>query len=86
MADLKNFVSDTATSFLNEFFAPLKDDNGVALPSRYEVMFFVPTGVKNMSEGSMILSNEEEGGDDIENANGLNIGHNGKPPGANYPQ
>ena len=49
-------------------------------------MFFVPTGVKNMSEGSMILSNEEEGGDDIENANGLNIGHNGKPPGANYPQ
>ena len=53
MADLKNFVSDTATSFLNEFFAPLKDDNGVALPSRYEVMFFVPTGTRGSAGNTL---------------------------------
>lgn len=53
MADLKNFVSDTATSFLNEFFAPLKDDNGVALPSRYEVMFFVPSGTRGSAGNTL---------------------------------
>ena len=51
----------------------------------YTTMFFVPTGVKNTSKGS-IFSLLQGGGMDIPEGDGLNIGHNGKPPGANYPQ
>ena len=43
--DLKNTVDSTTALFLNELFAPLKDDNGVALPSRYEVLFLPPKGI-----------------------------------------
>ena len=52
MADLKNFVSDVGIEFLNEFLAPLRDDEGIALPSRYEVMFFRPTGVRGTGDGN----------------------------------
>ena len=43
--DLKNTIDSTTALFLNELFAPLKDDNGVALPSRYEVLFLPPSGI-----------------------------------------
>ena len=32
-----------ASSVLNEFLAPLRDDDGMALPS-YEVLFLPPSG------------------------------------------
>ncbi len=48
-------------------------------------MFFVPTGSKNVSEGSM-LPTLQGGGNDIGDADGLNKGGDGSPPSANYPQ
>ncbi|APY07364.1 hypothetical protein BWZ20_03190 [Winogradskyella sp. J14-2] len=48
-------------------------------------MFFVPTGSKNVSEGSM-LTTAQGGGNDIGGADGLNKGGKGDPPSANYPQ
>ena len=48
-------------------------------------MFFVPTGSKNVSEGSM-LTTLQGGGNDIQGADGLNRGSKGDPPSANYPQ
>lgn len=48
-------------------------------------MFFVPTGSKNVSEGSM-LTTVQGGGNDIGGADGLNKGGDGSPPSANYPQ
>ena len=47
-------------------------------------MFFVPTGIENTSKGS--LFSIQLGGGDIPGGDGLNLGHDGKPPGANYPQ
>lgn len=49
-------------------------------------MFFVPTGYKNTSDGSMFPL---QGGDishDIEDADGLNRAGQGDPPSASYPQ
>ncbi len=48
-------------------------------------MFFIPTGSKNISQGSMI-SIPQGGGGDIPGGSGLNKGHVGDPPGSNYPQ
>lgn len=47
-------------------------------------MFFIPTGYKSTSEGSMFPV--QGGGGDIPGGGGMNFGHQGKPPGANYPQ
>jgi hypothetical protein len=47
-------------------------------------MFFVPTGSKNTSQGSMFPI--QLGSGDIPGGDGLNLGHEGIPPGANYPQ
>ena len=47
-------------------------------------LFFVPTGYKNVSEGSIFSL--QDGGGDLEDADGLNYGGKGKPPRANYPQ
>ena len=51
----------------------------------YTTMFFIPTGTKNQSEGSMINMNLRKSGD-IPGGNGLNGGDDGDPPPANYPQ
>jgi len=48
-------------------------------------MFFIPTGYKDTSEGSM-LTLPQKGGMDIPGGNGLNYGQQGDPPGINYPQ
>jgi hypothetical protein len=48
-------------------------------------MFFVPTGQKLVSQGSMLnISLIKDG--DIPGGDGLNDGDPGDPPGANYPQ
>ena len=48
-------------------------------------MFFVPTGQKLVSQGSMLnISLIKDG--DIPEGDGLNEGDPGNPPGANYPQ
>jgi len=47
-------------------------------------LFFIPTGYKNTAQGSMLPM--QGGGGDIPGGDGLNIGQQGKPPGANYPQ
>lgn len=49
-------------------------------------MFFVPTGSRNVSEGSMIPTIQGGGSNDIQGADGLNRGSGGEPPSANYPQ
>lgn len=48
-------------------------------------MFFIPTGTKNTSQGNF-LSILQNGSGDIPGGNGLNLGTQGHPPGANYPQ
>ena len=48
-------------------------------------MFFIPTGYKNTSQGS-IFAFPQGGGMDIPGGDGLNHGGNGVPPSANYPQ
>ncbi|WP_296382857.1 hypothetical protein [Winogradskyella sp.] len=47
-------------------------------------MFFIPTGYKNTSEGSMFYI--PQGGGDLTGSDGLNLGGHGKPPSHNYPQ
>ena len=47
-------------------------------------MFIVPTGTKNTSKGSLFPF--QGGSGDIEGGDGLNMGGQGDPPGANYPQ
>ena len=43
MADLSQFIENTAALTINEILAPLKDGEGVAKPSGYEVIFLPPT-------------------------------------------
>ena len=53
----------------------------------YTTMFFIPTGYQITSEGGMTLSKAAiQKGGDISGGDGLNMGDNGIPPGANYPQ
>ncbi len=54
----------------------------------YTTMFFVPTGTKNLAEGSMSLFNFNFAAPspDIPGGDGLNGGEGGDPPSANYPQ
>lgn len=39
-----SLIEAGSASVLNEFLAPLRDDDGMAFPSRYEVRFGAPTG------------------------------------------
>jgi hypothetical protein len=48
-------------------------------------LFFIPTGTKIKGQGGMIPS-IQGGSGDIKGADGLNMGSNGIPPSANYPQ
>ncbi|WP_298897315.1 hypothetical protein [uncultured Psychroserpens sp.] len=52
----------------------------------YTTFLFVPTGYLDKSEGNMISLKQGGGGDDMPDGNGLDMGGEGKPPGANYPQ
>lgn len=54
----------------------------------YTTMFFIPTGTKNMAEGSMTMFNWNMAGSspDIPGGPGLNEGNHGDPPQANFPQ
>ncbi|NNE33189.1 MAG: hypothetical protein HKN40_12555 [Winogradskyella sp.] len=47
-------------------------------------MFFIPTGKKNTSKGSIFSVQSKSG--DIPGGSGLNLGQNGHPPEVNYPQ
>jgi len=51
----------------------------------YTTMFFIPTGTKNLSEGSTINLSLQKSGDVI-GGSGFNFGGEGNPPSANYPQ
>ena len=37
-----------SAAVLNELLAPLRDDDGMALPSRYEVRFLPPSGSRGV--------------------------------------
>lgn len=52
----------------------------------YTTMFFIPTGTRNLSEGSTSPVSTTTGGGDIPGGDGLNGGGEGDPPSANYPQ
>lgn len=47
-------------------------------------MFFIPTGSKNTSQGNTFPI-YQDAGKDIPGSKGLNIGQQGDPPDANYP-
>jgi len=47
-------------------------------------LFFVPTGYENVSEGTFFSL--QDGSNDLVGSDGLDMGKNGRPPGANYPQ
>ncbi len=42
--DFGSLIEAGGAAVLNELLAPLRDDDGIALPSRYEVQFFTPSG------------------------------------------
>ena len=46
-SNLGSFIEAGSAAVLNELLAPLRDDNGIAIPSRYEVEFFFPNSVSN---------------------------------------
>lgn len=49
-------------------------------------VFLVPTGTKNFAEGGMPITNPQPGpSGDIPTGSPLNLGGNGNPPNANYP-
>jgi hypothetical protein len=52
-SNLGSFIEAGSAAVLNELLAPLRDDNGIAIPSRYEVEFFFP----NMKAGVESSSN-----------------------------
>lgn len=52
----------------------------------YTTVFFIPTGHKIKSQGSMGMVTYGDDNGDIEESTGLNAGQNGYPPQANYPQ
>lgn len=54
----------------------------------YTTLLFVPTGYENSSEGNIVNSGLQKGGNnnDIPGADGFDKGDDGVPPGANYPQ
>ena len=56
MADLSQFIENTAALTINEILAPLKDGEGVAKPSGYEVIFLPPTGHRG-SGGAGVTKN-----------------------------
>jgi hypothetical protein len=47
-------------------------------------MFFIPTGYSSISEGSIIPFQDKSS--DLIDSDGLNLGQNGYPPDAHYPQ
>ena len=53
--NLGSFVDAAASSVLNELLAPLRDDDGMALPSRYEVLFLPPSGQEEQDPASTNL-------------------------------
>ncbi len=56
MADLSQFIEATSALAINEILAPIRDDEGIALPSKYEVIFFPPSGTRG-SGGAGATSN-----------------------------
>ena len=52
----------------------------------YTTMFFVPTGYKNIAEGSSSPFATVQKSSDLTGGSGLNGGDPGNPPSANYPQ
>lgn len=52
----------------------------------YTTMFFVPTGMQALSEGSSMPFHFKRQGGDIPGGDGLNMAGTGNPPSANYPQ
>ena len=52
----------------------------------YTTMFFIPTGYKNIAEGSSSFMTRPPKGNDIDGGDGLDDGGEGDPPSANYPQ
>tara|TARA_Y100000389_G_scaffold169274_1_gene175420 strand:+ start:41 stop:775 length:735 start_codon:yes stop_codon:yes gene_type:complete len=56
MADLSQFIEATSALAINEILAPIRDDEGIALPSKYEVLFFPPSGTRG-SGGAGATSN-----------------------------
>jgi len=51
----------------------------------YTTLLFVPTGYPMGEEGA-VFGAKQGGNGDIPGGNGLDMGEQGKPPGANYPQ
>ncbi|MBJ7879964.1 hypothetical protein [Gelidibacter salicanalis] len=49
-------------------------------------MFFIPTGIPHTADASMFNFSLQEDGGDIPDAEGLNMGTDGRPPSASYPQ
>ena len=53
--------------------------------ANYSTVFIVPTGKKRKSEGALLLLDPLQGGrDDIDDADPLNSGQTGIPPGTGY--
>ena len=50
--DFGSLIEAGTSAVLGEILAPLRDDNGMALPSRYEVKFLPPSGSRGTSSGS----------------------------------
>ncbi|TXE10831.1 hypothetical protein ES711_02705 [Gelidibacter salicanalis] len=52
----------------------------------YTTMFFVPTGISHKSKAAMFNFSIADGSGDLPDGEGLDMGGNGNPPSANYPQ
>ena len=44
--DFGSLIDAGSSSILNELMAPLRDEDGLSIPSRYEVRFYPPTGTR----------------------------------------
>ena len=49
--DFGSLIEAGTSAVLGEILAPLRDDNGMAMPSRYEVKFLPPSGSRGTSSG-----------------------------------
>ncbi len=59
------------------------DQNG---ESGYTTMFFVPTGTTHNSKAAIFNFSMADGSGDLPDGEGLDMGGNGNPPSAKYPQ
>lgn len=90
LADIKNYLAyaKQQTGELGYTMDGIRIYVGAYGDNDFTTMFLVPTGNEKIQKGSLLPTNMllQKGSSDISDGDVLNMGGNGGPPSANYPQ